>query len=70
MLNDNFTTNNNTRSLNSCMFFSGVYSLDLPGLFPTASSFSTQVFSRGIYMDRLFFPFPFLRYLINIPSGV
>ena len=48
MLNDNFTTDNNTRSLNSCIFFQGLF----PGLLPTASSGSAQVFfAEFIWID-------------------
>ena len=48
-----------------CMFFFPGFS---PGLHFTASSRSTQVFSRGIYMDRLFSSSSTT--LVNIPSDV
>ena len=48
-----------------CMLFFPGFS---PGLHFTASSRSTQVFSRGIYMDRLFSTSSST--LVNIPSDV
>ena len=57
------------------LFFWGGFYLHVffPRVFPLACVLQpplvvSKFFSRGIYMDRLFFLFP--RSLINIPSGV
>ena len=56
------------------LFFFGFYlHVFFPRVFPLACVLQpplvvSKFFSRGIYMDRLFFLFP--RSLINIPSGV